>query len=162
MAQVVQGIGCGLVVLMMACRDAPSPREPEAPAKGLTTSTAETMPACCARPDEIDQLAGKSVRLVGVYQAKVIAQRGDAKPDLSKAGAAGVLSESGRLVMLGVYHEADGVRSIEERQRHDGKRVEVVGILERRTPVSIGSDGQPEATMIDPYVHSIKSIRLVD
>ncbi|MDC0716841.1 hypothetical protein [Nannocystis bainbridge] len=120
------------------------------------------MPACCASPEEIDRLAGTSVRLVGVYQAMVIAQRSDAKPDLSQAGAAGILSESGQRVILGVYHGADGVRSIEERQQYDGKRVEVVGILEKRTPVSIGPDGQAEATMINPYVRSIASIRVIE
>jgi hypothetical protein len=157
----MRGLWLSVVAVMVACHDAPATRQPETPAKGAPVATVEAVLACCASADELERLAGQRVRLVGVYQAMVISQRGDAKPDLTEAGTAGVLSDGG-LVILGVYHRPDGVRSIDERQRHDGKRVEVVGVVERRTPVSTAPDGQPAATMIGPYVRDIESISLID
>ncbi|MFY0540454.1 hypothetical protein [Nannocystis pusilla] len=114
------------------------------------------------KPEDLDRLAAQRVRVTGVYQAMTISQRGDAKAELAEPGAAGIRTDSGQVVLLGVYHRADGVRASDERQRHDGKRVEVIGVLERRTPAELAPDGQPGATMINPYVHSIESIRQVD
>jgi hypothetical protein len=141
-----------LALVAAACHDAPAPRAPEA---------AQSLPGCCTGA-ELDRLAGEKVRLVGVYQALVVSQRGDAKPDLSEAGAAGVKCESGQLVMLGVYHRPEGVRPSAERRQYDGRRVEVVGVLERRTPTEVSQDGQPAATMINPYLHSIESVRAAE
>ncbi len=69
------------------------------------------------------------------------------------------LEGEGGSVMLEIYYSPAGVRPEEEIARFEGKRVRVVGRLER-TPPQL-HEGIPMATMTGPYLGGIRSITLV-
>jgi hypothetical protein len=96
-----------------------------------------------------------------VYEVVDVAKgiRG-AQPDLSRPGPAGIRTAGGYVLMLGVYHRQDGIRSVEERQRLNGRRVEISGVLEKRTPAITLPDGGTGATMINPYFRTMNRIAL--
>lgn len=70
--------------------------------------------------------------------------------DLTVPGSASVLADSVGL-MLGVYYEPSGVRTVEEIRNFHGKEVVVIGRLHARTP-SETHDGEQMQTMIGPYI----------
>jgi hypothetical protein len=69
------------------------------------------------------------------------------------------LEGKGGSVMLEIYYSPAGVRLEEEIARFEGKRVRVVGRLDR-TPTQL-HEGIPMATMTGPYLGDIQSITLV-
>ncbi len=79
-------------------------------------------------------------------------------PNAPKPRTVSLEGESGS-VMLEIYYSPAGVRSEEEIARFEGKRVRVVGRLER-TPAQL-HEGIPMATMTGPYLGDIQSITLV-
>jgi hypothetical protein len=107
------------------------------------------LPSCCKDADELAALDGKRVEIRGTYQ-KVNISRRPPPLDLTVPGSASVLADSVGL-MLGVYYEPSGVRTVEEIRNFHGKEVVVIGRLHARTP-SETHDGEQMQTMIGPYI----------
>ncbi len=107
------------------------------------------LPTCCTTQEELAALDGQDVRLRGTYKKTVVSRR-PAPVDLTTPGNAQVTTEATG-VMLEVYYEAQGQRSLAEIQAYHGKEVWVTGTLHRGTPTQM-HEGMPMQTMIGPYI----------
>ncbi len=110
----------------------------------------------------VDAHLGRLVAAEGIYTPVAVRMRPPgAKHDSLSAPKPRTVSLEGEggSVMLEIYYSPAGVRSEEEIARFEGKRVRVVGRLER-TPTQL-HEGIPMATMTGPYLGEIQSISLV-
>ncbi|WP_309895137.1 hypothetical protein [Archangium sp.] len=105
---------------------------------------------------------GRLVAVEGVYTPVAVRKRPPSvkhdKPNAPKPRTVSLEGKGGS-VMLEIYYSPAGVRPEEEIARFEGKRVRVVGRLER-TPTKL-HEGIPMATMTGPYLGDIQSITLV-
>jgi len=111
-------------------------------------------PTCCRTKEELKANDGKRVVLEGVYRATRIEMR--KRPDKPKLHA--LLETDGGTLVIGVYYRADGLRPAEELARLDGKRVQVVGVVNMRTPSQTSPDGIPMASMLEPCVSPVERV----
>jgi hypothetical protein len=113
---------------------------------------------CCASADDLARLDGKRVLLDGIYRARFVTMRPGDDERRRAAGerptTAGIATEAGPVVMLGIYHDRAAARPAEEIERLDGRHVVVMGRLHAHTPPAPG----PAATMTGPYIDAIERI----
>jgi hypothetical protein len=107
---------------------------------------------CCKDNDDFQTHFGERVALTGVYNRTVVSRIPNLVPEPNTSGAVQLkLDNSAGWVMLGIYYEANGQRSVEEVKQFEGKRVTAYGHLHRNTPEQV-SDGMVMQTMISPYM----------
>lgn len=119
-------------------------------------------PPCCETYEQIKELDGTRVSLVGTYRKVAVTKRPGKRPppDPTTPGNVQIHTEGGSGIMLEVYYEAAGVRSAEEINKFHDRRVEVIGVIHQVTPTMYSDDGHELQTMIGPYIGSIESIEL--
>jgi hypothetical protein len=112
------------------------------------------VPRCETQPD-IQRLSGSRVLLVGTYQQVDMRMR--QKPPPVYRGHVALKLSDGTLVLLEPGWSKAAIRSPEERERYDGKRVEVTGIIHARSP----EPPEPAAHTIGPVLSPVEVIQLV-
>ncbi len=122
----------------------------------MPADAASALPSCCATFEDVRRLSGRAVRLHGVYKKTVVSKR-PPPVDLKTPGRAAIETE-GPHIMLEIYYEEAGLRSLEEIQRFHGKKVVVTGMIHTATPTQT-HEGIPMQTMIGPYI-TVDSIEL--
>lgn len=104
---------------------------------------------CCANYEELSSHDGERVQIHGIYTKTNVSRR-PPPLDLSEPGNA-MVATGAIGVMLEIYYQQEGTRSLEEIQNFHGKAVVVMGTLHQRTP-SQTHEGAEMQTMIGPYI----------
>jgi hypothetical protein len=108
----------------------------------------------CETLRDIQTLSGSQVLLVGTYQQVDMRMR--QKPPPLYQGHVAVRLSDGTQVLLEPSWSKAAIRSPEERERYDGSRVEVTGVIHARSP----APHEPAAHTTGPVLSPVEGIQL--
>ncbi|MFP2934221.1 hypothetical protein ACLESO_55695 [Pyxidicoccus sp. 3LG] len=102
---------------------------------------------------EVQKFSGSRVRLVGTYHQVDMRMR--QKPPAQYVGHAAVRLGDGTEVLLEPGWSDAAIRGAEERERYDGQRVEITGVVHAQSP----APPEPMAYVTGPAVSPVEAIR---
>ncbi|WP_224370951.1 hypothetical protein [Hyalangium versicolor] len=103
---------------------------------------------------DVQRLSGRRVRVVGTYHQ--VDMRMKPKPPAQYRGHAAVRLGDGTDILLEPGWSKAAIRSQAERERHDGKHVEIIGVLHEQSP----APPEPAAYVVGPALSPVESIQL--
>ncbi len=108
----------------------------------------------CETARDVEACSGQRVIIAGTYHRMDLRMR--KAVSLENARYAAIRLGDGVDVLLEASWSPTAVRSPEELARHDGKSVEVIGVVQREMP----PPDEPVAYVIGPCVSPVETIRL--
>lgn len=122
------------------------------PGDPLVSTLVGTHVPCCKDKADFRSRFGERVALTGIYKRTKVSRIRDQEPPPNTSGPVQLtLDNEAGWVMLGIYYEASGKRTVDEVKQFQGKRVVVYGRLHRNTP-EMTHNGMVMQTMIGPYI----------
>ena len=107
----------------------------------------------CEQLQDVQKFSGSRVRLVGTYHQVDMRMRQTPPPKYQ--GHTAVRLSDGTDVLLEPGWSEAAIRGAEERERHDGKRVEVTGVIHARSP----EPPEPAAHVTGPVLSPVEAIQ---